>query len=206
MNKIISLIITIVIILTIVPELSFGQSSSRSKWVSRSFDMGVTDRGFTAGATWKYGWNRDWRSPAQFAFLFFRESDNVPYRDPYTGYYYNNNRDSKKILFLNLRTGIERRLWSESLAENLQPHLVLSLGPTLAINPVNEGKFFQRWKKTTFDATGHIFAGANVDFVYSKSAQFSVGVGYEVIYFPHIVDGTDNYSGVAVTLSFGERL
>lgn len=202
MRKVIQILAIAAVMCAVLPAQSHAQSNQL--WAQRSFDMGVTDRGFTAGATWKHNWTDSWRTPVQFAFLFYRESDKIPRYDYFTGRYYE--PPSKKLVFLNMRTGIERRLWTNSLAENLQPHLVMSLGPTLAFNPADDGPFFKRWKKTTFDATAHLFVGAVIDFVYSRESHFSVGVGYEAIYFPDVVNGTDNYSGVSVTLSFGERL
>ncbi len=173
-------------------------------WIDRSFDIALTNRGLGVGATWDYAWNRNWRTPLQANMLFYREANKIPYYDYYTGQYID--PASKKIVFLSFRSGIKRRLWSESLAETMRPFVVASAGPTIAINPANRGTFLKRWEKTTFSATAHAFVGAGVEFLYSRVSQFSLTVGYEVMYFPNTVDGAHNYSGVSVLLSFGERL
>lgn len=195
-----------VVLLTASPIQVTAQSrdSETHFWKIRSMDMGISDRGFLVGGTWRYAWNREWSSPAQFAFLFFRESDKIPYYDYYTMRYYE--PPSKKIVFLNLRTGIQRRLWTESLAENMQPYLLISAGPTIAFDPANDGGFFSRWGKTQLGYTGNLFVGGGVDFVHSREGQFTISIGYELIYFPESVDGSNNYSGVVVGFSFGQRL
>lgn len=198
------LYILVAIFLFTSPQFGLAQSDSdQGDWQTRSLDMAVTDRGFGAGGTWKYGWNRVWSSPLQFSLLFFQESDKVPVCDYYGRCY---RPKSKKIFFLNTRTGIQHRLWANSIAENMQPYLFASLGPSLAINPLNDGSFLERWKNTTFNVTAHLFIGAGVDFVYSRVNQFSVSIGYEYMRFFSRVDGSNNYSGVSVVLSFGERL
>lgn len=190
----------------LLPDVVTAQTHSSTKhlWEIRSMDMGISDRGFVVGGTWRHAWNRDWSSPAQFSLLFFRESDKIPYYDYYTYTYYE--PPSKKIVFLNLRTGIQHRLWAESLAENMQPYLTITGGPAIALDPANEGGFFKRWGKTTFSYTASLFIGGGVDFIHSREGQFSFTLGYELLYFPQNVDGAQNYSGVVVGFSFGERL
>lgn len=184
----------------------FAQKASFSEqgWIDRSFDIALTNRGLGAGATWDFAWNRRWRTPLQANILFYREANKIPYYDYYTGRYID--PPSKKIVFASFRSGIKRRLWTESLAETMRPFLLATAGPTFAIDPANTGGFIKRWSKTTFSATAHAFIGAGVEFLYSRVSQFSVTVGYEVMYFPYTVDGAHNYSGVSILLSFGERL
>ncbi len=197
-----TLILVFVLMCSPLPGFTQG-TGEMGHWQTRSLDMAVTDRGFGAGATWRYGWNKVWSSPLQFSLLFFQESDKIPVCDYYGRCY---RPESKKIMFLNTRTGIQHRLWANAIAENTQPFLFASLGPSLAINPRNQGPFLERWKETTFDATVHLFVGAGVDFVYSRMNLFTVTIGYEYIRFFRQVDGTNNYSGLSVVLSFGERL
>jgi len=191
--------------LILLPLGVFAQNrmAGNPLWKIRSFDMVLSNRGFAFGGTWRHNWSREWASPVQAQALFFREPDKIPYYDPYTGYYYE--PPSKKIVFFTARTGIQRRLWTHSLAENMQPYLMAMAGPTIALNPANSGGFFSRWKKTNLSATANAFAGFGVDFVYSRHNQFSLTIGYEAIYFPWVVDGSHNYSGIALGLSFGER-
>jgi len=184
-----------------LPDVT-GADTPDNLWRTRSLDMAVTDRGIAVGGTWTHGWNRDWRSPLQVSLLIFSESDKVP-RATYYGY---EKPRSKRLLFLNTRTGFQRRLWSRSLASNVQPYLFLSGGPSIAIDPSNGGGFFSSLRYTTFHYTAHVFTGVGVDFVYSRIAQFSVAIGYEFMRFFQPVDGSTNYSGVSVVLSFGERL
>ncbi len=191
---------------------AFGQSAKKSGklWSTRSLDMGISNRGFAVGGTWRHSWNRLLSSPAQLSLLFFRESDSVPYS--YYDYNYGMLRyydpPSKKIVFLNMRTGLQHRLWAESLAENMQPYLVLSGGPTVAFDPANDGGFISRWKQTELGYTAHLFVGAGVDVLYSENSKnmFTVSIGYEFMYFPMKVDGDWNYSGIMINFSFGERL
>lgn len=192
-------------------SLFFGQVASAQKfkpatehWIDRSVDISISNRGFGFGGTWDYAWNREWQSPVQLNTLFFREPNKIPYYDPYTGIYYD--PASKKIVFLSGRTGIKRRLWTESLAENTRPFFVLSGGPTLALDPSNYGSFFKRWQKTKLSVTAHALIGAGVEFIYSRRSQFTATVGYEIMNFPNKVDGSYNYSGIIITLSLGERL
>jgi len=186
------------------PLAAQSESSQKQLWQIRSMDLAISDRGFVVGGTWRHAWNRNWSSPAQFSFLFFRESDKIPYYDYYTYTYYE--PPSKKIVFFNLRTGIQHRLWAESLAENMQPYLTISGGPTIALDPANDGGFFKRWRQTTFNYTASLFVGGGVDFIHSREGQFTFFAGYELMYFPETVDGSNNYSGVVVGFSFGERL
>jgi len=206
MNKKLLFFIAILTCSLTVFETANAQNFTRSngQWIDRSLDISISNRGFGLGGTWDYAWNRNWRTPVQLNVLFFRESNKIPYYDPYTGLYYD--PVSKKIVFISGRSGIKRRLWTETLAENTRPFLVLAGGPTLALDPGNYGSFFSRWKKTGISFTAHALIGAGVDFVYSRTSQFSATIGYEFMYFPNEVDQATNYSGIIITLSLGERL
>lgn len=183
-----------------------NSQNQQSLWKVRSLDMGLTNRGIAVGGTWRHSWNRVQSTPVQISALFFRESNKIPVYDYRTGYYIN--PPSKKIVFLNLRSGFQHRIWADDIAQNVQPYLFASGGPSIALDPGNNTNhsFITRWQKTTVSYTANLFAGAGVDFVYSRSSQFSLTVGYEVMYFPEQVDGLQNYSGVMVLFSFGERL
>jgi len=181
-----------------------SNDTGKPYWAIRSFDMGLTNRGMSVGGTWRHYWNRIRSTPFQLNMLFYKESDKIPVYDPWTRRYYE--PESKKIVFLNLRTGYQHRIWADAIAANVQPYLLAAGGPTFGINPENTGGFFSRWEKTTISYTANLFVGGGVDFVYSRSSQFSVTIGYEVMYFPTQIDGLQDYSGISVMLSFGERL
>lgn len=192
---------------SLVTDFALAQpnsNSGKSRWSIRSFDMGLTNRGISVGGTWRHHWNRVQSTPLQFNLLFYRDSDKIPVYDYYSGQ--SIDTQTKKVMFLNMRTGYQHRVWADAIAANVRPYLLVTGGPALAINPANVGGFFERWGKTTLSYTANLFAGGGVDFVYSRSSQFSVTLGYEIMYFPAQVDGVQNYSGVVVMLSFGERL
>ena len=197
-------IVGTLLILASAMTLQAQQTSQTSLWKIRSFDMGLTNRGIAVGGTWRHNWSTVYSSPLQISTLFYKESDKIPYVDPYTGRYVE--PPSKKLVFLNIRSGLQRRLWTQSLAPNVQPYILTTAGPTIALDPPNTGGFFSRWKNATASFTGHAFVGGGVDFVYSRRSQFSVTIGYELIYFPTVVDGSQNYSGITIMMSFGERL
>lgn len=98
-----------------------------------------------------------------------------------------------RVFLIPLNFGIQYRLFSESLTDNLRPYINAGVGPTLAISTPYDQEFFSAFgdAKAHYAVGGYIGLGAN--FGLSKSNLVGINVRY---YYVHIFgDGVENLEG-----------
>ncbi|MEW6194039.1 MAG: hypothetical protein AB1521_02660 [Bacteroidota bacterium] len=105
-----------------------------------------------------------------------------------------------RVFLIPLNFGIQYRLFTESLTDNLRPYINAGVGPTLAVSTPYDQEFFSAFgdAKAHYAAGGYIGLGAN--FGLSKSNLVGLNVRY---YYVHIFgEGVENLEG-RLRKSFG---
>jgi len=126
-----------------------------------------------------------------FIDLSFSESKDekeVEYID-YWGQSYTFNKKNR-VFLVPLNLGLQFRLFSESVSDNLRPYVNFGIGPTLVVSTPYEKEFFSSFGKARgyVSAGGYVGFGAN--FGISKSNLIGINARY---YYIHMFnDGVEN--------------
>lgn len=100
---------------------------------------------------------------------------------------------ANRVFLIPLNFGLQYRLFSETITENLRPYLNFGVGPTMVVTTPYEKEFFSAFgdAQAKFAAGGYIGIGAN--FGLSESNLLGINMRY---YYAHLFDeGVENLEG-----------
>ena len=170
-------------------------------------DIMFTEGGFGLGTFLRKSLANDLTGFVDFSISETKDEREVTYID-----YYGNSFTPDKVnrsFQLPINFGLQYRLFSESLTENLRPYLTLGVGPTIIITTPYNLDFFKAfgYAQTKYAVGGYVGFGANMGT--SKSNLIGLNVRY---YYTYVFgDGIENITNIfrknfgqfALTLTVG---
>jgi hypothetical protein len=98
-----------------------------------------------------------------------------------------------RVFLLPLNFGMQHRLFSDVIYDNLRPYINMGVGPTLAVTTPYEEEFFNAFGKaqTKFALGGYVGLGAN--FGLDKSSLIGINLRYYIVHF--FDDGVESLHG-----------
>ncbi len=170
-------------------------------------DVMFTEGGFGLGTFLRKSLATDLTGFVDFSISETKDEREVTYID-YFGNTYTPDKVNRSFQ-LPINFGVQYRMFSESLTENLRPYLTAGVGPTLIITTPYDKEFFNAFgsAKTKYAIGGYVGFGANMGT--SKSNLIGLNVRY---YYTYVLgDGIENITNVfrknfgqfALTLTVG---
>lgn len=95
-----------------------------------------------------------------------------------------------RVFMAPLNIGIQYRLFSENLTDNLRPYVTAGVGPNFMLTTPYEMEFFNAFAKAQFKLAAGGYVGFGANFGLSKKNLMGISVRY---YFVHLFDdGVEN--------------
>lgn len=156
-------------------------------------DVIFGEGGFGLGTFYRRSLSQNITGFVDFSISETKDDREITYID-YFGNQYSPNKVNRAFLFP-VNVGLQYRLFSESLVENLRPYLMFGIGPSVILTTPYNQEFFKAFgdAKTHFAIGGYVGMGTNIGV--SKSSLIGLNVRY---YYTHLLgDGielmTNNY-------------
>lgn len=151
-------------------------------------DVMFTEGGFGLGTFLRKSLAADLTGFVDFSISETKDEREVTYID-YFGRSYTPDKVNRSFQ-LPLNFGVQYRLFSESLTDNLRPYLTAGVGPTIIITTPYNKEFFNAfgYAQTKYAVGGYVGFGANMGM--SKSNLIGLNVRYYYMYV--LGDGIEN--------------
>lgn len=162
-------------------------------------DIMFGEGGFGLGAFYKKTFSQNITGFVDFSISETKDDREVTYID-YFGNSFTPDKVNRAFLFP-LNFGIQYRLFSESLTENLRPYLSVGVGPSIILTTPYDQEFFKSFgsAKAHYAAGGYVGLGANMGL--NKKNLIALNVRY---YFNQILgDGIELMTN-STRKSFGQ--
>ena len=114
-----------------------------------------------------------------------------------------------RVFVLPLNVGVQYRLFSNSLTDNLRPYLSMGVGPSMFVTTPAQQEFFKSFgdAKARFGVGGYVGFGAN----FGANSNNLTGINIRYYYLSLLNDGIEQYFGefeknlqhVALTINIG---
>ncbi|MFC2134479.1 hypothetical protein ACFLTH_07660 [Bacteroidota bacterium] len=142
-------------------------------------DIMFGDGGIGIGTFLRKSLTQDLTAFADFSFSESKDDKEVDYYDiwgnPYTV------GKANRVFIMPLNLGLQYRLFSKTLTENLRPYISLGIGPTLVLTTPYEDEFFKSFAKAEFQYAGGGYIGFGADFGLSQNNLIGLNIRYYVI-------------------------
>jgi len=163
------------------PPIEFPQNS----W---GVDVMFGDGGLGLGTFLRKDLTDDLTGFVDFSISESKDEKEVEYYD-YWGNPYTVGKKNR-VFILPINAGIQYRLFSNLLTDNLRPYISLGVGPTMVVTTPYEDEFFKSFAKAhlQYAAGGYIGFGAN--FGSSQSSLIGLNVRYYIVHM--FGDGVEN--------------
>jgi hypothetical protein len=139
-------------------------------------DVIFGEGGFGLGTFYRKSLTQNITGFIDFSISETKDDREITYVD-YYGYQYTPDKVNRAFFFpINL--GIQYRLFSESLTENLRPYITFGVGPAIILSTPYEQEFFKAFgdAKAHFAIGGYVGMGTNIGV--SKSSLIGLNVRY----------------------------
>jgi hypothetical protein len=145
-------------------------------------DLIFSEGGFGLGTFYRRNFGQNITGFIDFSISEAKDDREVNYID-YWGNSFTPNKVNRALL-LPLNIGIQYRIFSESLTDNLRPYLTIGVGPSILLTTPYDQEFFSAFgsAKANFAAGGYIGMGTNIGL--SKSSLIGLNVRY---YYTHLL-------------------
>ena len=101
--------------------------------------------------------------------------------------------------------GANYYLFNGKIENNFSPFILFRIGSVLSLDGDEKGSFNQRWRNPQTQITPGGFFGAGIDFKMVGQTSVSVMFGFELLPLNREFDGSDDYSGRLIHISFNRR-
>ena len=170
-------------------------------------DIMFGEGGFGLGTFYRRTIATDLTGFVDFSISETKDDKEVDYID-----YFGNSFTPNKVYrayMMPINFGLQYRMFSESLTENLRPYLTFGVGPTIIVTTPYDKEFFNAFKfaQAKYAIGGYVGIGANMGT--SKSSLIGLNVRY---YYTHVFgNGIENLANIfrknfgqfALTLTIG---
>ncbi len=190
----------ILLFMIILSSISFGQkigqfAPEKSPEVFPDNSWGVDimfgDGGFGLGSFFRKSISTNLTGFVDFSISESKDEREVEYVD-YFGNTFTLGKENRVFIFP-LNFGVQYRLFTESITDNLRPYISLGVGPSLILTTPYKYEFFKSFSyaESKIAAGGYVGFGAN--FGLSKSNLLGINFRYYII---HLFDeGVENMTG-----------
>lgn len=211
--KLKSIIILILFFITLIPAQKIGKIAPEPDPImfppnAWGVDLMVSEAGFGIGTFLRKSFSQNLTGFIDFSFSEAKDDREVEYVD-YYGQTYSIGKVNR-VFLLPVYVGLQQRLFSDNLTDNLRPYINLAAGPTTIITTPYQKEFFSAFGDaiTKIGVGGYIGFGAN--FGISQSNLVGLNIRY---YYIQLVDGNtietlrgkfkNNFSSVYITINIG---
>ena len=168
----------------------------------------ISEAGFGIGTFLRNSFSQNLTGFIDFSFSEAKDDREVEYVD-YYGQTYSIGKVNR-VFLLPVYIGLQQRLFSDNLTDNLRPYINVAAGPTTIITTPYQKEFFSAFGDaiTKIGVGGYIGFGAN--FGISQSNLVGLNIRY---YYVQLVDGNsietlrgkfkNNFSSVYITINIG---
>ncbi|MDP2302581.1 MAG: hypothetical protein Q8N03_09195 [Ignavibacteria bacterium] len=114
-----------------------------------------------------------------------------------------------RIFLIPLNLGLQYRLFSESITDNLRPYINFGAGPSMAVTTPYEMEFFSSFKKARAYYTIGGYFGFGANFGLDTKSLMGINIRYYVIhFFGEGIEGLEkrynkNFGGFYLTINIG---
>ncbi|MHB8905548.1 MAG: hypothetical protein ACYC4T_14190 [Melioribacteraceae bacterium] len=158
-------------------------------------DIMFGEGGFGLGTFYKKSFSQNITGFVDFSISETKDDREVTYIDYYNyGTTYTPGKVNRAFL-LPLNFGIQYRLFSESLTENLRPYISLGVGPSIILTTPYDQEFFKSFgsAKAHYAAGGYIGLGANMGLSKKNLVALNVRYYYNQVFGDGIELMTNSY-------------
>lgn len=170
-------------------------------------DIMFGEGGFGLGTFLRKSFSQDVTGFVDLSFSESKDEREIEYIDYFGNTYTFNKKNSVYLIPINF--GVQYRLFTETLTDNLRPYINAGVGPTILVVTPYELDFFSSFSKAKarYAAGGYVGIGAN--FGLSKSNLAGINIRY---YYTHIIgEGVEilndrkktNFGSFYLTLNLG---
>ena len=139
----------------------------------------------------------------EIRFYDIKASDETIVYNYYSGQY--QTVGGKSLFMLPFFFGANYYLFNGKIENNFSPFLTIRMGGVLSVDGDEQGSFRQRWSDPQTQLNPGGFLGAGIDFKMVGQTSVSVMIGLEILPLNQEFDGSDNYSGRLIHISFNRR-
>ncbi len=170
-------------------------------------DIMFGEGGFGLGTFYRKNFSLNITGFVDFSFSEVKDEREIEYYDIYGNPFVYNKQN--RVFLLPLFFGIQYRMFSNVLTDNLRPYITVGIGPTFVVATPYEREFFNAigYAKTHYAAGGYVGFGADIGA--SKSSLVGLNVRY---YYSHLFDGgvenlighfQEDLGGIYISLNLG---
>ncbi len=171
-------------------------------------ELVFSEGGIGAGAFYKHSISMELTLTSTFSITEAKDDNEFTYIDPYTLQTFTVGKVNR-VFLIPFTIGLQYRMFTEELSDNLRPFVDFGLGPSFVITTPYDQDFLKGFGKAhnNFAAGGYVGFGAN--FGTDKSSLVGLNVRY---YYVRLFNGgveslrnrpRNNFGGIFITLSLG---
>jgi hypothetical protein len=164
--------------------------TSRVIFPSQALGVNVifSEGGFGLGGFYKHHLSDNLTGFIDFSISESKDEREFDYVD-YYGNVYTYNKENRVFMFP-LNFGLQYRLFSDVLTDNMRPFISLALGPTIVVTDPYEDEFFDALGKAKMKWAAGGYAAIGANFGVSKTTLMGITIKYS---FAHLFDeGVEN--------------
>ena len=171
-------------------------------------DVMFGEGGFGLGGFYKHDLAKDLTFSVDLSVSEAKDENEFEYVDPYTGESYTYGKKNR-VLLLPLNFGMQYRLFSESLGDNLRPYINIAAGPATVVTTPYDMEFFTAFKKAQARYTAGGYVGVGANFGLEQKNTLGINIRYYIIhFFDEGVESLEgrfqkNLGGFYITLNLG---
>ncbi len=153
-------------------------------------DLMIGEGGFGLGGFYRYNYIKDFTVFTDFSISESKHEREIERYD-YFGNPYPIQGKKNRVYLFPLNAGVQYRLFSESLTDNLRPYISAAIGPTMFVTSPAQEEFFKSlaYAKAKFGVGGYIGLGAN----FGTSTSNLAGINIRYYYYHLFDEGIEQY-------------
>lgn len=154
-------------------------------------DIMFGEGGFGLGTFWRHKFERELTGYVDLSFSESKDDKEVEYID-YWGQTYVLGKKNR-VFVVPLNFGVQYRLFSDALTDNLRPYINAAVGPSLILTTPYEKEFFNAFGETHSKVAIGGYVGFGANFGISKSNLIGINMRYYYAKLPG--NGVENMEG-----------
>jgi hypothetical protein len=182
---------TLIILLLMLPLLSINaqevgkmaEEKPHETFPLRSWglDFIFSEGGFGLGGFFRYSFSQTLTAFSDISLSEAKDEREIEYVDYYGNSYVYGKKN--RVFLVPLVFGLQQRLFTNSISDNLRPYLTAGIGPSMAFTTPYDREFFNSFAKAEAKYTvgGYIGIGANIGL--DKSSLMGISLRYYIIHF-----------------------
>ncbi len=170
-------------------------------------DIMFGEGGFGLGTFYHKSFSRTVTGFVDLSFSESKDEREIEYIDYFGNTFVYNKKN--RVFVIPLNFGIQYRMFTETLTDNLRPYICAGVGPTFVLTTPYEKEYFNAFRSAQSKIAGGGYIGLGANIGVNKNNLFGLNIRY---YFIHLFDnGVENLydkyrkdlGGISISVSIG---